>query len=214
MDNSSSFFEQNTGSGIDQALTTGMGCLCGQRNKVSRRPKPQPAPYDPASSRRKPGPITPGVDCNKRHLQRCQNASPRHRDERNCAHAGVPARGPGRRGCVVWLHCSDSNVMNRQTSAFSRHVAPEFCKFIRPKKKRAQCDPKRDAGDPQERAQGRPGARCTRGLACKDAQSKTHTSIQVQRKHSGLPCAMVLRLIFALSPVRPRLACHRRPQEA
>jgi len=28
-----------------------------------------------------------------------------------------------------------------------------------------------------------------------DAQSKTHTSIQVQRRQSGLPCAMVLRLI-------------------
>jgi len=26
-------------------------------------------------------------------------------------------------------------------------------------------------------------------------------SIQVQRKHSGLPCAMVLQLIFVLSPV-------------
>jgi len=32
-----------------------------------------------------------------------------------------------------------------------------------------------------------------------NAQTKTHTSIQVQRKHSGLPCAMALRLI-ASSP--------------
>jgi hypothetical protein len=40
-----------------------------------------------------------------------------------------------------------------------------------------------------------PGARCTRGLACKRQQSKTHTSIQVQRKQSGIPCAMVLRLM-------------------
>src|SRR6266516_215732 len=31
------------------------------------------------------------------------------------------------------------------------------------------------------------------------AQTKVHTSIQVQRKHSGLPCAMALRLI-ASSP--------------
>jgi hypothetical protein len=45
---------------------------------------------------------------------------------------------------------------------------------------------------PRERAQG---ARCTRGLLCKDAHKKTHTSIQVQRRQSGLPCAMVLRLI-------------------
>jgi hypothetical protein len=50
------------------------------------------------------------------------------------------------------------------------------------------------AGDPQERAQGRPGARCTRGLMCKGSK-KTHMSIQVQRKQSGLPCAMVLQLI-------------------
>jgi hypothetical protein len=34
-----------------------------------------------------------------------------------------------------------------------------------------------------------------------DAHSKTHTSIQVQRKHSGLPCAMVLTVSFALSSV-------------
>jgi hypothetical protein len=67
----------------------------------------------------------------------------------------------------------------------SRRDAPEFCKF----------------NGPQKRAQGRPGARCTRGLACKSIK-KTHTSIQVQRKHSGLPCAMVLRLI-SCSPWRP-----------
>jgi hypothetical protein len=50
----------------------------------------------------------------------------------------------------------------------------------------------------KQRAQGRPGARCTRGLVCIDAQRNAHTSIQVQRKHSGLPCAMALRLIRAL----------------
>jgi hypothetical protein len=35
-----------------------------------------------------------------------------------------------------------------------------------------------------------------------NAQTKTHTSIQVQRRQSGLPCAMVLRLITC-SPQRP-----------
>ena len=34
-----------------------------------------------------------------------------------------------------------------------------------------------------------PGARCTRGLVCKVAQRKAHTSIQVQRRQSGIPCA-------------------------
>ena len=45
-----------------------------------------------------------------------------------------------------------------------------------------------------------PGARCTRGLVCKVAQRKAHTSIQVQRRQSGIPCAMVLRLM----PCSPR----------
>src|SRR4029077_4933687 len=36
-------------------------------------------------------------------------------------------------------------------------------------------------------------------LVCKSVQ-KTHTSIQVQSEHSGIPCAMVLRLI----PCSPR----------
>ena len=40
-----------------------------------------------------------------------------------------------------------------------------------------------------------PGARCTRGLVCKVAQRNAHTSIQVQRRQSGIPCAMVLRLM-------------------
>ena len=35
-----------------------------------------------------------------------------------------------------------------------------------------------------------PGARCTGGLVCKIAQRKAHTSIQVQRRQSGIPCAM------------------------
>ena len=51
----------------------------------------------------------------------------------------------------------------------------------------------------EERAQGRPGARCTRGLVRK-RWKEAHTSIQVQRKQSGIPCAMALRLI----PCSPR----------
>jgi hypothetical protein len=60
-----------------------------------------------------------------------------------------------------------------------------------------------------QRAQGTPGARCTRGLVCKSAQRKAHTSIQVQRRRSGIPCAMVLTLI-ARSPRRIGLCCLRR----
>jgi hypothetical protein len=46
-----------------------------------------------------------------------------------------------------------------------------------------------------------------------NAQSKAHTSIQVQRKQSGLPCAMVLRLI-SCSPGETWLVCHRRSRDA
>jgi hypothetical protein len=64
-----------------------------------------------------------------------------------------------------------------------------------------------------ERAQGRPGARCTRGLACQDAHSNN------AHEHTG--SAETLRpslrngftAYFVLSPVRPELACHRRQRD-
>jgi hypothetical protein len=61
----------------------------------------------------------------------------------------------------------------------------------------------------QRREQGMPDARCTRGLVCKDVRKKTHTSIQVQRRHSGIPCAMALRLTSS-SPRRIGFCCLRR----
>jgi hypothetical protein len=64
-------------------------------------------------------------------------------------------------------------------SAFSRHAVPEFCKIIRPK----------DRGRREDRVRAAPA------VSRAKVEKKTHTSIQVQRKHSGLPCAMVLRLI-------------------
>ena len=70
-----------------------------------------------------------------------------------------------------------------ETCARSRGViCPELCIFV--------CSLE------DQRAQGRPGARCTRGLVCDVCkQGSAHTSIQVQRRTSGLPCAMALRLI-------------------
>src|SRR4030081_3003182 len=41
---------------------------------------------------------------------------------------------------------------------------------------------------------------------------ETHTSIQVQRKQSGLPCAVVLTVSFVLSPATG-LSCHCRPRK-
>jgi len=43
-----------------------------------------------------------------------------------------------------------------------------------------------------------PDARCTRGLVCNG--KRKHTSIQVQRRTSDIPCAMVLTVSFVLSP--------------
>ena len=48
---------------------------------------------------------------------------------------------------------------------------------------------------PEKRARGRPGARCTRGLAGCCRREMLPTSIQVQRRTPGLPCAVALRLI-------------------
>src|SRR5438874_2500496 len=59
-----------------------------------------------------------------------------------------------------------------------------------------------------QRAQGMPGARCTRSLACK---IKKHTSIvtTVTPETPGIPRAMVLTVSFVLFPVTG-LVCHRR----
>src|SRR5438874_11543935 len=62
-----------------------------------------------------------------------------------------------------------------------------------------------------QRAQGMPGARCARSLACK---IKKHTSIvtTVTPGSPGIPRAMVLTVSFALSPVTG-LSCHCRQQK-
>ena len=65
--------------------------------------------------------------------------------------------------------------------AFSRHDLPEVLHFV--------CSLE------EKRAQGRPDARCTRGLTCVFATRMLHVSIQEQRRTPGLPCAMALRLI-------------------
>jgi hypothetical protein len=89
----------------------------------------------------------------------------------------------------------------RHGPAISPRISREFYRTSCPRKTEG-------AGAPQERAQGKPGARCTRGLMCHDAHSKMHTSIQVQRKQSGLPCAMVLTAYAVLSSAT-NSSCHR-----
>ena len=63
-----------------------------------------------------------------------------------------------------------------------------------------------------QRAQGRPGARCTRGLVCNVHKECAHERTG-QRRTPSLPCAMALRLM-ARSPRSGRARCHRGPSEA
>jgi hypothetical protein len=66
---------------------------------------------------------------------------------------------------------------------------------------------------PQEqRAQGRPGDRCTRGPRARKIARRARDH-RYRRKHSGLPCAVVYGLLRAL-PGETRLCCHRRRRDA
>src|SRR5204863_3224670 len=88
-----------------------------------------------------------------------------------------------------------SQLSNSHTSTLPRRDAPELCMNVSPK----------------ERAQGMPGARCARSLACK---IKKHTSIvtTVTPETPGIPRAMVLTVSFVLFPVTG-LPCHRRQRK-
>ncbi|HEX2632070.1 MAG TPA: hypothetical protein VHM22_04580, partial [Bradyrhizobium sp.] len=62
-----------------------------------------------------------------------------------------------------------------------------------------------------QKAQGMPGARCTRSLACK---IKKHTSVVTtgSPKSSGIPRTMVLTVSFVIFSVIG-LCCHRRQRD-
>jgi len=121
-----------------------------------------------SSSLRTQGPIIPGVSCIRIRLTPAS-----HR----CAAAYGSLRSQGRR--------MQNSIFKQQTQL--RILAARCARALR-----------RFSPPGNKRAQGRPGARCTRGLACNSAYRKTHTSIQVQRRQSGLPCAMVYGLFRAL----------------
>ena len=63
-----------------------------------------------------------------------------------------------------------------------------------------------------QRAQGMPDARCTRGLVCDSANKAAHEHTG-QRRTSDIPCAVALRLI-SCSPQSGRARCHCRSSEA
>jgi len=153
-------------------------------------------PHPPSSSPRTPGPIT----TNGCYRQDCRSSFAHHED----SWWWVPdrARGACHRAALCadpWLACPGRREwaqpgirVFKHTFAFPRHDAPEACVDLSPF---------------TERAQGKPGARCTRGLVC-NGERRAHTSIQVQRRHPGFPCAMVYGLFRALPG--DRLSCHRR----
>jgi hypothetical protein len=91
----------------------------------------------------------------------------------------------------------NDGVRHLRKSAFSRHESPELCISFRPLLKRAQ---------------GKPGARCTRGLVCNGRNRNAH-------EHTGSAEALRLslrdglRLIRAL-PGETRLCCHRPRKDA
>ena len=68
--------------------------------------------------------------------------------------------------------------------AFSRRVSPEVCIFV--------CPPR------NQRAQGRPGARCTRGLVCNSAQKTRTRAYRFSGNTPAFPAQWLYGLLRAL----------------
>ena len=83
---------------------------------------------------------------------------------------------------------------DRHSFAISRRVAPEVFHFVSPPQK--------------QRAQGRPGARCTRGLVCKVRKQKRTRAYRFSGEHPAFPAQWLYGLLRALPG--ERLFCHRR----
>ena len=92
------------------------------------------------------------------------------------------------RALEYWVARSSRAMTAERKSAISRHDAPEFCNLTPPKDEDA----------------GKTGCALHPRSRVQMHIKNTHTSIQVQRRQSGLPCAMALRLI-SCSPRRPGL---------
>src|ERR1700694_5198912 len=90
-----------------------------------------------------------------------------------------------------------TKLITNTTSRSRGAMRPEFCWKPRPRKAEGA---------------GKTGCALHPRSRVRLCKTKLHTSIQVQRKHSGLPRAMALRLIRD----RPgdRLSCHHHRQEA
>jgi hypothetical protein len=152
-------------------------------------------PHGQCDSRRQPPPI---VDASHRRFLLVR------RPEAACAspasgRGGAPRSRPP--SDLIVEHASavraisDSSPPCRHAKTPRGALAPELCKYLRAIR--------------NQRAQGRPGARCTRGLVCKIVQRNAH-------EHTGSAEAIrpSLRSGFtaysALSPAT-NSSCHRRP---
>src|SRR5215203_4872913 len=96
-----------------------------------------------------------------------------------------------------------SRVMTTEYDAtydatISRHELPEACIFV--------CPPRK------QRAQGRPGACCTRGLACDLRKQNCTRAYRAARNTPAFPAQWLYGLLRALPG--ERLFCLRRPGEA
>jgi hypothetical protein len=128
-----------------------------------------------------PGPIAPGVNCNRKHLPDCR---------RHTRAGGYPVRREFSIPSLASRNTGPSAFADDDERRHSRDtMRPSFANSFHPQKTRAQ---------------GRPGARCTRGLMCKDIQKSAH-------EHTGSAEAFrpSLRngftIYFVLSPARPGL---------
>jgi hypothetical protein len=123
-----------------------------------------------------------------------------HRAQRNARRGGVKFRAESLRHPTPPLRVDPPppGEGEAHTSAISRHHSPEFCKIIRSKK---------------QRAQGRPGARCTRGPVCKSSKQKRTRAYRFSGNTPAFPAQWLYGLFRAL-PGETWLACHRHSQEA
>ena len=83
-----------------------------------------------------------------------------------------------------------SDSISGRVRAISRRDAPEACRSLFPLKRRAQ---------------GRPGARCTRGLACNCASRMRTRAYRFSGEHPAFP-AQWFTAYFVLSPVNGSFA--------
>ena len=91
------------------------------------------------------------------------------------------------------------------------HFSNSACLQTQPRDLAARCARALRRLPPSITTRGRRESRvrAAPAVSCANMHKKTHTSIQVQRRHPGLPCAMAYGLLRALPGERP--SCHRRP---